>query len=204
MSETALEIAAACAPWIVEHGLDYASARRKATENLGLHGLRGVQQPDDLMVEDAVREHIALFGAEEQARELEALRRLALEWMQRLAAYSPHVAGAVWRGTATRHSPILIDLYSDDPTAPEIELHNQGVRFDTGQRPGRGHDRGRQAVPVIGLAVRCPAWPDRVPMELSVWPADDLRGALKPDARGHSWRGSLQSLARLLHSGASS
>lgn len=193
---TAEEIAAASALWVVEHGLDYSAARRKATEQLGLAGLRGVAQPDDAMVEDAVREHIALFIPEEQARELAALRRLALSWMERLQAFSPHLGGAAWRGTATRHSPLLIDLYCDDPTAPEIALHNQGVRFDTGERPGRG----RETIPLIGIEAPCTELGQRVPMEFSVWPMDDLRGALKPDARGRSWRGPLSALRLLLAS----
>ena len=191
---TAEEIAAAAAVWVVEHGLDYRSARRKATEQLGLAGLRGVTQPDDAQVEDAVREHIALFAPEEQAQELLALRRLALQWMERLQDFQPHLGGAAWRGTATRHSPLLIDLYSDDPTAPEIALHNQGVRFETGERPGRG----RETIPLIGIEVPCADLGGRVPIEFSVWPLDDLRGALKPDARGHTWRGPLPALRHLL------
>jgi hypothetical protein len=66
-------------------------------------------------VEDEVREHIALFCADTQPAELRALRELAAGWMGRLAAFRPHLYGAVWRGTATRLSPVLIDLFCDDP-----------------------------------------------------------------------------------------
>ena len=190
----AQEIAAASAVWIVDHGLDYAAARRKALEHLGLAGQRGVEVPDNLALEDAVREHLSLFCAETQPAELQALRRLALQWMNRLADFDPHLGGAVWRGLATRDSPLLIDLYVDDPTAPEIELHNQGVRFETGERPGRG----REPVPVIGIEAPCPELQQRVPIEISVWPRDDLRGALQPDARGRSWRGPRQALSALI------
>lgn len=188
------EIAAAAAVWIVEHGLDYGAAGRRAAEQFGLSGRRGAPLPEPLEIEDAVREHLALFHAETQPAELQCLRRLALSWMERLQPFTPHVGGAVWRGTATRNSPILLDLYADDPTAPEIELHNQGVRLETGERPGRG----REPIPVIGLQLPCPELHTIVPVEISVWPADDLRGALKPDARGQSWRGSAQGLRRLL------
>lgn len=195
----AQEIAAASAVWIVDHGLDYAAARRKALEHLGLEGRRGVEVPDNLALEDAVREHIALFCADTQPGELLALRRLALSWMERLAPFQPHLGGAVWRGVATRDSPLLIDLYTDDPTAPEIELHNQGVRLETGERPGRG----REPVPVIGIEALCPELQERVPLEISVWPSDDLRGALQADARGRSWRGNRAALHKLIEESSS-
>lgn len=189
------EIAASAATWIVEHGLDYASACRKAAEHLGVAGQRSVQMPDHLEVEDAVREHLALFFADTQPAALRALRELAAHWMKRLAAFDPHVGGAVWRGTATAHSPILLDLYTDDPTGPELALLNQGVTFETGQRQGRG----REPVPVIGLEVPCAALKDTVPIEISVWSPEDLKGALKPDARGLRWRGTLSGLQQLLN-----
>lgn len=189
------EIAASAATWIVEHGLDYAGACRKAAEHLGVAGHRGVQMPDHLEVEDAVREHLALFFADTQPAALRALRELAAQWMKRLEAFDPHVGGAVWRGTATEHSPILLDLYTDDPTGPELELLDQGVAFETGQRQGRG----REPVPVIGLEVPCPALGETVPIEISVWSTEDLKGALKPDARGLRWRGTLSGLQQLLN-----
>ena len=57
--------------------------------------------------------------------------------MERLAEFRPHLAGAVWRGTATRLSAMHIDLYCDDPKAAEIALINQRVHYDAG-RPTRG------------------------------------------------------------------
>lgn len=193
MNSTA-EIAASAATWIVEHGLDYATACRKAAEHLGVAGQRGLPMPDHLELEDAVREHLALFHADTQPAALHALRELAAQWMRRLQDFDPHVGGAVWRGTATAHSPILMDLYTDDPTGPELALLNQGVPFETGQRSGRG----REPVPVIGLQVPCPAIGTVVPIEISVWSPDDLKGALKPDARGLRWRGTLSGLTQLL------
>ncbi|MFM8927920.1 MAG: hypothetical protein ACKOJ7_00005 [Betaproteobacteria bacterium] len=193
MNSTA-EIAASAATWIVEHGLDYAAACRKAAEHLGVAGQRGLPMPDHLELEDAVREHLALFHADTQPAALRALRELASQWMRRLQDFDPHVGGAVWRGTASAHSPILLDLYTDDPTGPELALLNQGVPFETGQRSGRG----REPVPVIGLQVPCPAIGTVVPIEISVWSPDDLKGALKPDARGLRWRGTLAGLTQLL------
>jgi hypothetical protein len=41
----------------------------------------------------------------------------------------------------------------------------------------------------------------RVPIEISVWSPEDLKGALKPDARGLRWRGTLAGLHQLLLDG---
>jgi hypothetical protein len=188
------EIAAAAARLVVDDGMDYAAAKRKALRALGRHGAGRIAMPSDEVVEDQVREHIALFCADTQAAELRALRAIALQWMQRLAEFRPHLAGAVWRGTATRLCAIQLDLYCDDAKSAEIALINLGLDYDVGSRPdarGGQHD-------VLSLAVRSAALGDWVTLHLTVRDHDDLRGALKPDARGRSWRGDTAALLRLL------
>lgn len=191
-------IAAAAARLVVEDGLDYGAAKRKAARELQRHGggsVRAGAMPSDEEVEDQVREHIAIFHADEQGAELLALRELALRWMRRLAEFRPHLAGAVWRGTATRRSTVLLDLYCDDPKSAEIALLNAGVRFDTGALERRG---GGEPLNVLLLQDRCPALGQPVPLQLVLRDLDDLRGALRPDARGQSWRGDLAALERRL------
>lgn len=189
------EIAVVAAQLVAEEGMEYAQAKRKAARTLGRHGRSG-ELPSNDAVEDEVRAHIALFQADTQPAELAALRVLALEWMLRLAEYRPHLSGAVWRGTANRHSSIHLDLYCDDPKAAEIGLINLGVRFDTDAVTSpRGED-----LDVLSLAVRCRGLADPVTLHLTVRDLDDLRGALKPDASGRSWRGDAQALQRLMQS----
>jgi hypothetical protein len=187
---SALEIAAVAARLVVEEGMEYAAAKRKAGRE---HGRRA-ELPSNEQVEDAVREHIELFCADTQPAELRALRAAALPWMQRLQAFRPHLAGAVWRGTATRHSAVLIDLYCDDPKAAEIALINAGVDYDSGslERPGR------EPLHVLTVATRSRDLGEPVTVHLSLHDHDDQRGALKPDARGRSWRGDLAAVQRLL------
>jgi hypothetical protein len=50
------------------------------------------------------------------------------------------------------------------------------------------------------LDVPCPALQERVTLCLSILDFDDLRGALKPDARGLTERGDLGALQTLLES----
>ncbi len=188
------EIAAAAARLVVDEGMEYAEAKRKALRQLGRHSLRQAEMPSNEQVEDQVREHLALFCADSQPAELRALRELALHWMGRLAEFRPHLAGAVWRGTATRESALLLELYCDDAKAAEIGLINLGLNYDVGsrQRP-RGEPQN-----LLSLAVPCPALGEPVTLVLVVADHDDLRGALKPDARGRSWRGDPVALQRLL------
>ncbi len=191
----AAEIAVAAAQLVAEEGMEYAQAKRKAARTLGRHGRVG-ELPSNEAVEDEVRAHIALFQADTQPAELAALRALAMEWMLRLAEHRPHLSGAVWRGTANRHSSIHLDLYCDDPKVAEIGLINLGVPFDTDAVTS---PRGEE-LDVLSLAVRCRGLPDPVTLHLTVRDLDDLRGALKPDASGRSWRGDAQALRRVLES----
>jgi hypothetical protein len=191
-ADTADELCAAAARLVVDEGMEYGPAKHKALRLLGLR--RHTELPDNLALEDAVREHIALFCADTQAAELLALRELALVWMERLAEFRPLLVGAVWRGTATRLSVIRMRLYCDDSKAAELALLNRGIDFDLASEPG---PRGTP-VDVLMLAVPCRALADSVTLQLSVLDHDDVRGQLKPDARGRPQVGDAAALRRLL------
>ncbi len=194
MSASAEEIAAIAARLVVDEGMEYAAAKRKAGKAAREHGGRP-ELPSNEQVEDAVREHIEIFCADTQAAELQALREVALLWMQRLAAFRPHLSGAVWRGTATRLSSVHLDLYCDDSKAAEIMLINAGVDYDSGALDRPGH---REPLQVLSLATPSRALGESVTVHLLLHDLDEQRGALKPDARGRSWRGDLAALHRLL------
>lgn len=195
MSATLLdEIAAAAARLVVDEGMEYAAAKRRAQRALGRHGRGRTELPANEQVEDEVRAYLAIFCADTQPGELQVLRRLALVWMERLAEFRPHLGGAVWRGTATRLSAIHLDLYCDDTKSTEITLINKGVDYDVGSRPDA---RGGE-VDLLRIATACPAFGEPVTVFLTILDHDDLRGALKPDARGRSWRGDAAALRRLL------
>ncbi|MFG6442947.1 hypothetical protein [Roseateles sp. LKC17W] len=185
------EIAAAAARLIVDEGMDWGPAKQRAARDLGMP--RGALPGND-EVEDAVREHITIFHADTQPAELRALRELAAVWMARLADFRPHLTGAVWRGTATRLSNLHLQLYCDDSKAAEIALLDRGVDFDVAETRG---SKGR-TVDMLVLDAPCPALQERVTICLTILDFDDLRGALKPDARGLTERGDLAALQTLL------
>jgi len=187
------EIAATAARLVVEEGLEYGPAKRRAVKTLGKSAQRAAL-PDNLEVEDEVRSYLALFCADTQPAELAALRAVAAEWMQRLAEFRPYLTGGVWRGTATRLSGVHLQLFCDDSKSAEIGFLNLGIDYDVASTPG---PRG-EPVDVLVVASRSEALNDLVTVYLSVLDHDDLRGALKPDATGRSQRGDLAALRRLM------
>jgi len=191
------EVASAAAAMVVDEGMEYGAAKRRAARDLGRRSGRHGELPSNEALEDEVREHIALFCADTQPTELQALREVALHWMRRLAAARPHLGGAVWRGTATRRSAVHLDLYCDDPKGTEVELINAGVDYDVGsiERPGA------EPINVLTVGTRSAALGELVSVHLILRDHDDLRGALKPDARGRSWRGDIAALQRLMQAG---
>jgi hypothetical protein len=197
MSDSTEAIAITAARLVVEEGMEYGPAKHKAARDLGRHGRAGGRRgdlPGNEQIEDEVRTHLALFHADTQPAELQALRELALQWMQRLAEFRPHLSGAAWRGTATRLSALHLDLYCDDAKAAEIALINAGVHFDADALPRPG----AEPLNVLTLGARCPALGEVVTLHLSLHDLDDQRGALQPDARGRSWRGDAAALQRLI------
>lgn len=186
------EIAAAAARMVVEEGLEYGPAKRRAIKQLGLPPRTAL--PSNDVIEAEVRDYLALFCADTQPQELLALRRLAALWMERLAEFRPHVGGAVWRGTATRLSDIYLQLFCDDPKSAEIRLIDHNVRYDVGTVQGFHGE----AVDALSIVCACPELGERVGMHLLIYDHDDLRGALKPDAQGMTYRGDLLALNRLL------
>lgn len=192
MSTATQEIAATAARMVVEEGLEYGPAKRRAIKQLGLPQRTAL--PSNDVIEAEVRDYLALFCADTQPQELLALRRLAAVWMERLAEFRPHVGGAVWRGTATRLSDIYLQLFCDDPKSAEIKLIDHNVRYDVGTVQGF-HGEG-----VDALSIGCPCHElgETVGVHLLIYDLDDVRGALKPYAQGLSYRGDLSALKRLL------
>jgi hypothetical protein len=189
------EIAATAARLVVEEGMEYGPAKRRAAKALGKPSTRAAELPSNEEVEDEVRTYLDLFCADTQPAELAALREVAVRWMERLAEFRPHLTGAVWRGTATRLSSVHLQLYCDDSKAAELALIDKGVDYDVGSLTG---PRG-EPIDVLTLASRSDALGESVTIHLTVLDHDDLRGALKPDARGRTQRGDLTALRTLMN-----
>ena len=186
------EIAAAAARMVVEEGLEYGPAKRRALKQMGLPAR--TQLPGNDEIETAVREYIDLFCADTQPAELAALRRLALSWMQRMAPFRPYLGGAVWHGTATKLSDIYIQLFCDDPKSAEIALIDHKADYE----PRTVRCFHGESVEALSLSSICRELDTIIGVHLLIYDLDDLRGALKPDARGRSPRGNIEAVRRLL------
>lgn len=186
------EIAATAARLVVEEGLEYGPAKRRAVKQLRLNARSAL--PDNDAVEDAVREYIEIFCGDTQPAELAALRQLAVTWMERLADFRPHLGGAVWHGTATRLSDIYLQLFCDDPKSAEIALIEH--RVDYTPRTVTGFNG--ESVEALSLSTMSPELGEPIGVHLLIYDHDDLRGALRPDAKGRSPRGDLAAVRALL------
>ncbi len=192
MNSLSQEIAATAARMVVEEGLEYGMAKRRAVKQMGLPARTAL--PGNDLVEDEVRDYIDVFCADTQPAELAALRQLAGVWMVRLAEFRPHLSGAVWRGTATGLSDIYLQLFCDDPKSAEIRLIDHQVRYEVSTVQGFHGE----TVDALSVVCPCPGLSQRTLVHLMIYDHDDLRGALKPDVHGRSYRGDLAALKRLI------
>jgi hypothetical protein len=185
------EIAQAAARMVVEEGLEYGAAKRRAVKQLGMSR---TALPDNDAVEDAVREYITIFCADTQPRELAALRKLALVWMDRMAQFRPYLGGSVWHGTATRLSDIYIQLFCDDPKSAELELVENNVSYEARTVTGFNGE------PIEALSVSSVSRElgEAIGVHLLIYDHDDVRGALKPDSRGRAPRGNTAAVRALV------
>lgn len=181
------EIAAAAARLVADSGLDYGSAKQKAARDVvGSERLPRNQMPDNDEIDEALREHLLLFDDEHPAR-LARMRRAALELMRELSRFHPLATGAVWKGIATEHVPIHLQLFHDNGKEVGFFLIDRRIAFDATTVP---HYRTGEDVEAFVFEWR------GEPVLLSVYGRDDLRGALRGGAQGAE-RGDLQALQAL-------
>ena len=194
--EAKLEIAQAAARIVVEEGLEYGGAKRRAVKQLGLPQRTAL--PDNETIDEAVREYISIFCADTQPAELAALRKLALTWMERLKEFRPYLGGAVWHGTATRLSDIYLQLFCDDPKSAEIALIDNRVDYEARTVTGFNGEPGE----ALSFSSVSRDLEEMIGVHLLIYDHDDVRGALKPDSRGRPPRGDAAAVRALLENAA--
>ncbi|RKP51153.1 UDP-N-acetylmuramate--alanine ligase [Trinickia fusca] len=190
------EIAIAAARLIAEEGLDYSSAKRKAARQVvGQARVAGEWLPDNDQIEEEIREYQSLFQSDSQPAVLRRLRAIALDWMKRLAPFNPYVTGAVLNGTAGEHSDIHLQVFCDNAKEVAIYLLNANVQYDVSETR---HFGGRGAVETLSFLWRASRAEEPVGMHIALYDTDDLRGAVRADARGRAARANAETLEALL------
>lgn len=192
LSHEQQEILACAARLIVEDGFEYGPAKQQALRQLGLPARTAL--PSNSHLEDAVQEYINLFCADTQPSELNQLRELAVNWMQIMQDFSPFLSGAVWHGTATRHSDIHLQLFCDDPKMAEIFLINRNIKYSSATIT----NSNGSTVDALSAFEIVREWQQKVFIHMEIYDFNDIRGALKPDIKGRSPRGDLQAVQALL------
>jgi len=193
------EIALGAARLIAEDGFDYAAAKRKAARQLlGDTRVAGEWLPDNDEIEEELREYLALFQSDTQPAELLRLREIALDWMQRLAEFNPYVTGAVLNGTANAHSDIHLQVFCDNPKDVAIWLLNQNIQYDVSETR---HFAGRADVETLSFLWRGRRGDEPAGIHVALYTSDDLRGAVKADARGRQPRADAAALRALVEAG---
>ncbi len=190
------EIAIAAARMIAEDGLDYSTAKRKAARQIvGETRVAGDWLPDNDQVEEEIREYQALFQSDSQPAVLRRLRAAALEWMDRLAAFHPYLTGAVLNGTAGEHSDIHLQVFCDNAKEVAIHLLNANIHYDVSETR---HFAGRGMIETLSFLWRTSRDEAPIGMHIALYDTDDLRGAVRSDARGRLARASAQAVRALL------
>ncbi|QDC96857.1 hypothetical protein FIT77_06170 [Candidatus Methylopumilus universalis] len=165
-----LQVAHKAAQMMAEEGIsDYAFAKRKAAKFFGL--IDGDALPSNDEINDAIKEHQAIFFDEEHEERLKILRLEALSLMKRLSAFNPHLTGSTLDGTAGRYPTIHIQIYADSMKEVEFFLLNHNIAYETRERKSRNKDpmQDKKIIPILTLEG------SMGPIELLIYHVDDSK-----------------------------
>ncbi len=158
---------------------DVALAKRKAARQAGAPETRYL--PSNEEVEAALHAYLQLYQADEQAVRLRHLRTCALQMMQTLHRFNPHLSGPVLEGNAGRYSDIDLHLFTD--AAKEVEFFMLNTKFEYRVRDRQVHwGNAAHAIPVYFVRT------DAADFNISVFAQRDLRTRLRANAYGRPFR----------------
>ena len=173
-------LAYVAARMMAEDGIvDFATAKAKAARQEGLSEANLL--PDNHEIEEALREYQELYQKDEQPECLRRLREVAVKVMREFGDFRPALVGSVLSGTASQHSDVNLQLFTDDAKTLAMFLVNRRYRFEEGSRRVRFGDR-MEEVPHFSIEV------DDATVTLTVLDRDDERtrsraGAGEPPLR---------------------
>lgn len=160
-------IANLAARMMAEDGIsDYATAKRKAAQRLGLPENKS-HLPEDREVEAELRAYQRIFHEDEQTERIAHLRQKAVEVMDIVQRFNPYLTGSVLDGTAGRYAEIDIQLFTDSAKDVEIFLLNSRIDYQ------HSTPRSDRAEAVLTLDS------DDATVNLIVYPLNDERMTFK-------------------------
>jgi len=185
-------IAEAAARVMATQGVrDFASAKRKAVDQLGLSPQCSL--PTNKEVESALVVYQRLFMADSQPQRLRELREAACAAMDMLERFRPRLVGPVLAGTADEHAPVNLHLFADTPEQVDMFLMDRQIPYELDERALRTRPEQQQRFPVYRFMA------GDVVVELTVFPQKGLRQApLSPVDGRPMARASLRGVEDLL------
>lgn len=166
-------------------GIDYGFAKRKAARQLGAPDSRHL--PDNREIEEALRSYQALYQGQEQQDRLSRLRGIAVEYMELLDEFDPHLTGPVLNGTAGRHSDIDLQLFTDNAKELDFFLMNRQLAYLRSESKSEG-----QTYPHYSFQ------DPRAAIELTIYPAAELRQMRRLQSDGSLKRARVEQVRALL------
>lgn len=167
---------------------DYGTAKRKAARQLGAPDSQNL--PDNQEIESALRDYQALFQADTSPNRLRQLREVAIEYMEQLKDYDPHLTGSVLNGTAGKHSDINLQLFTDNEKDIEFVLMRHAIPYRATER--RSQEQETRVYPRFIVDDL------RATVDITVYPANELRRLKRTHADGSPRRMRLQAFADTL------
>lgn len=170
------EIARVAARLMAEEGVHgFGEAKARAADQLGIHGRQALPRNDEIEAE--IRAWQTLFQADEQPHWLARMRRTALEAMDLLADFSPHLVGSVLRGTAPQDAEVTLHLFIEPPERVATFLLDRGIPWELDAWVGR-FGRDEVELPMYRIA------PGGQPVRLIVFPTEGPREAPRSPVDG--------------------
>jgi hypothetical protein len=171
------QLADEAARLMAEHGIqDFAMAKRKAAERLGVRSSEGAL-PSNAQIQERLVERQRIFEPDVHDRRIEKLRLVATNVMSVLDGFRPKLVGPVLHGTATVNSPIELHVFSDSPEAVAAALEGCGFRLHDSQRRYRFGREETTEIPGYDLTVddeelQIMVFPERGPRHSPLSPID--------------------------------
>jgi len=193
--QTQQRLAQEAARIMADQGLqDPMLASRKAAARLGVGDTR--QLPTPAQVEQALAEYRRLFGGIRHSRQLQQMRKTAVEAMQALNRFQPRLTGPVLQGSGDSRSPIQLHLFADTPEDVAFALLEMGIPWQQREKHHRYRDGTRRTYPSFHFR----AGDSRV--ELVVFPPSGLHHPpLAPSEQRPLERAPLERVLALLDEG---
>jgi len=155
---------------MAESGIrDFQQAKLKAAERLGIRD--DASLPRNREIEDALRQYQRLFQGETQAAGLRQRREAALRALEFFSGFDARLIGPVLDGSADAHSPVSLQLYTDDQEAVPRLLQDSGIPAELRTRRVRLDHKRSDDVPVWVFGA------EELTFDVTVLPQDTLRQA---------------------------